>query len=322
MLFHLLPCGASEEPHENFPCANQVRSTVDRIHPFHLRKSISSVWYNMQRSGLYSHLYTYVGIAESLINLGLAMLFDGTGIRSSKFISYLNCCTKRHNKGTKQEYIEYHHQILIAAVAPPNSNYILPIDCEPIEQQDGTEKNDCERNANKRLVPRIAREHRNTPITYLADDLGNNTPNLRILIEHGMNWIMTCNPGSHKAAYDAFGAAKKLEEAHTYTTARYKYMPDGRKIQKCKSIFVWVDKVPSRENDEKDEQNSIDYTLVVEQIINLSIKEVILERRFSTNLKVTEQNIWDIRNVWRKLWKLENNGNNTLKNHGINLEHN
>ena len=324
MLFHLLPCGGSDKSYENFPCANQVRTIVDRINSSHLKKSISSVWHNIQRSGLYPHLYTYVGVAKSFINLGLVILFDGTGARSSRCISCLNCCTKRHNKGSEQEFIEYHHQSLIAAVVPPKSNYILPIDCEAIEQQDGAEKNDCERNANKRLLPRIAREHRNMPITYISDDLGNNTPNLRILIEHGMNWIMTCNPGSHKATYDAFNAAKSLGESHTYTTARYKYMPNGRKAtaQKCKSIFMWVDKVPSRDNDEKDEQNSVDYTLVVEQILNVSTKEVILERGFSTNLEVTEQNVWDIRNVWRKIWKLENNGNNTLKNHGINLEHN
>ena len=61
---------------------------------------------------------------------------------------------------------------------------------------------------------------------------------------------------------------------------------------------------------------------MVEQIFNVSTKEVILERGFSTSLQVTEQNVWDIRNVGRKIWKLENNGNNTLKNHGINLEHN
>jgi hypothetical protein len=209
-------------------------------------------------------------------------------------------------------------------VAPPRGNYILPVDCELIENQDGSEKNDCEQNANKRLVPRIAREHRNTPITYLSDDLGNNTPNLKMLIEHVMNWIMTCNPDSHKAAYDAFNAAKKLGNAHAYTTSCYNYMPDGRAgtAQLCRSIFTWVDKVPSKDNNEKDEKNSIDYTLVVEQIFNVSTKKVILERGFSTSLKVAEENVMDIRNVWRKIWKLENNGNNTLKNHGINLEHN
>jgi hypothetical protein len=315
MLFHLLPCGGSTKSYENFPCANQVRAIIDRINPSHLKKSISSIWHNMQRSGLYVHLYTYVGVAKSFINLGLVILFDGTGIRSSRCISCQNCCTRKHNKGSEQEFIEYHHQSLIAAVVPPQSNYVLPIDCEPIEKQDGTEKNDCERSANKRLLPRIAKEHRNTPITYISDDLGNNTPTLKTLIEHGMNWIMTCNPDSHKAAYDAFSAAKKLKDAHIYTTACYEYMPDGRKAaaQKCKSIFVCVDKVHSRSNDEKDEQKSIDYTLVVEQIVNASTKKIILERGFSTNLKVEEQNVWDIRNVWRKIWKLENNGNNTLK---------
>jgi hypothetical protein len=135
---------------------------------------------------------------------------------------------------------------------------------------------------------------------------------------------MTCKRASHIATYDAYDAAKKLGNFHSYTTSPYKYIPDGKqgKAQQCKSIFEWVEEVPSKNSDEKEDQESIDYTLVVEKIVNISTGKIIKERGFSTDLKVTKLNIWGIRNVWRKTWKLENNGNNTLKNQGINLEHN
>jgi hypothetical protein len=332
ILHCILPCSSSNElaekfsnlDNEDFTCANQVRSVIDRIEPSSLRKSISSVWYSIQRSAFYPSLYTYVGTGTSMINLGLVTTIDGTEVRSSKRVSCSNCCVRRYNKGTDREIVENYHQCLIAVVVPPNSNYVLPIDVESIEKQDGNEKNDCERNANKRLLPRLASNHRNVPMTILGDDLNNNTPTLKILMKYGRNWIMTCKPDSHKTAYDAFVAASTLGNCHSYTAASYNYIPGGQKTQaqQCKSIFTWVDKVPSKDNEGGPESNSVDYTLVVEKIVSMSTETVILERGFSTNLKVTAANVWNIRNVWRKTWKLENNANNTLKNQGINLGHN
>jgi len=41
-----------------------------------------------------------------------------------------------------------------------------------------------------------------------------------------------------------------------------------------------------------------------------------------TNHKITENNVEEIVKAARSRWKVENEGNNVLKNHGYNLEHN
>lgn len=51
---------------------------------------------------------------------------------------------------------EYYHQILGAVIVNPERNTVLPLDLEPINR-DGSEKNECERNAGKRLITSIAK---------------------------------------------------------------------------------------------------------------------------------------------------------------------
>jgi len=56
-------------------------------------------------------------------------------------------------------------------------------------------------------------------------------------------------------------------------------------------------------------------------LLSLS-KEVIYQNNWITNHKITENNVEEIVKAGRSRWKIENEGNNVLKNHGYNLEHN
>jgi len=44
-----------------------------------------------------------------------------------------------------------------AVIVHPDRRTVLPLDFEPITRADGATKNDCERNAAKRLLERVAR---------------------------------------------------------------------------------------------------------------------------------------------------------------------
>lgn len=67
--------------------------------------------------------------------------------------------------------ITYHHQMLGAAIVHPDSREVVPLAPEPIIKQDGTTKNDCERNACKRLLEKIRREHPHLQFIVIEDAL-------------------------------------------------------------------------------------------------------------------------------------------------------
>jgi len=66
-------------------------------------------------------------------------------------------CLQKKNKQTGE--VTYQHQLLGAVIAHPDYREVIPLAPEPIVQQDGSRKNDCERNAAKRLLGKIRKEH-------------------------------------------------------------------------------------------------------------------------------------------------------------------
>lgn len=72
---------------------------------------------------------------------------DGSGLFASSTISCQHCCVKKRKSGD-----EFYHQLLAADIVHPELKRALPLDFEPITRRDGNTKNDCERNAGKRLL--------------------------------------------------------------------------------------------------------------------------------------------------------------------------
>lgn len=313
---------------DDLPCSNQVRSVVDRVDPNELKGTFSAVWQLIQRSGLYPQLQTIVGKGKNKLNLGLHVLVDGVETFCSKCLSCQCCCHRTRNRGKENETTDNYHQQLVAVVNVPTSKkkeergekFILPLDVEPMIKEDGETKNGSERRSNKRLIENIAAKHKNTLITVTADDIHNDTPTLKLLKSKNMHWLMTCKPDSHEASYDALRGAEKLGSAKKHISQTYQHKIRNKNgsydIYQCQSYFTWA-KVPSKWG-----EGAIDFNLVEERIIDIETGQKLVERGFSTDHAVIKENVYDLRNVWRKQWRLENNGNNELKNHGANLEHN
>jgi len=57
-------------------------------------------------------------------------------------------------------------------------------------------------------------------------------------------------------------------------------------------------------------------------VINEKTEKIIYQNNWITNHKITENNVEEIVKAARSRWKVENEGNNVLKNHDYNLEHN
>ena len=125
---------------------------------------------------------------------------DGTQYFSSKKISCSCCLQKQHKNGS----ITYSHQALQAAMVSPDKKQVLPLMPEDIRNTDGNEKQDCEINAAKRLVPKIRTSHPRMPMIWLADSLYATAPFINLLqLNSKDSFILRAKESDHKTLYIA-----------------------------------------------------------------------------------------------------------------------
>jgi hypothetical protein len=66
--------------------------------------------------------------------------------------------------------------MLGASSVHPDKKVVIPLAPEPILKSDGSTKNDCERNASKRLLKDLRREHPHLNRLIVEDALASNYP--------------------------------------------------------------------------------------------------------------------------------------------------
>src|SRR4029453_3431493 len=84
----------------------------------------------------------------------------------------------------------FSHQLLGAAFIHPDKREVIPLMPEPIVKQDGSEKNDCERNAAKRFVTKFRRDHPHLKVIVTEDSLSSNAPHIETLHTHDLRYIL------------------------------------------------------------------------------------------------------------------------------------
>ncbi|MEJ7712009.1 MAG: hypothetical protein WKF84_19595 [Pyrinomonadaceae bacterium] len=80
------------------------------------------------------------------------MAVDGSDYFSSERINCEKCLVRADRAGD----LHYRHTVVAATLVKSGKRLILPLDAEECGPQDGSEKQDCELNAGKRLVRRSA----------------------------------------------------------------------------------------------------------------------------------------------------------------------
>jgi hypothetical protein len=139
------------------PCDTHLRELLDDLDPKHLRGAFKSLFALLQRGkGLEDMVYLDGYYLVSV---------DATGHFSSQTIHCENCCEKHHRNGS----VTYFHQLLQAVLVHPEHPEVFPFAPEPILKQDGQRKNDCERNASKRLLSDLKREHPHLKLIIVED---------------------------------------------------------------------------------------------------------------------------------------------------------
>ena len=97
--------------------------------------------------------------------------------------------------------------MLGAAMTHPEHEEVLPLAPEPILKEDGADKNDCERNAAKRLVNDLRREHPHLKAIIVEDALASNGPHITHLKNKGFRYILGAKPGDHELLFRWFEAS-------------------------------------------------------------------------------------------------------------------
>ena len=198
--------------------------------------------------------------------------------------------------------VTYYHNMYCAAIVHPNIKTVIPFAPEAIMKGDGNNKNDCERNASKRLYRDLKREHPHLKVIVVEDSLASNYPHLQELRNLDMRFIIGVKSGDHKALFQWVNE----QECHYYehqtedkTTHRYRYVNEAP-LNKSHADF----KVNFMEYWEIDKKGKKQYFCWV------------------TDILINDDNAYKIMKGGRANWKIENPIFNTLKNLNYHFNHN
>jgi hypothetical protein len=277
------------------PCDTQMREILDPLAPEHLRPVYGDAFRELQRGKALESLVFLKGC--------YLLLLDGTGYFSSQAI-HCDGCLQKKNKQTGE--VTYQHQFLGAVIAHPDHREVIPLAPEPIVQQDGSTKNDCERNAAKRLLAKIRKEHPRLKLIVVEDGLASNAPHIRELKRQHMHFILSAKPGDHEFLFDQVIAAFEDDRVTTISW----------KVGDNQAELSFVNDVPLNEANPDLLVNFFHY---VEYGPDGEPQKVFT---FVTDLRITRSNARLLVRGGRARWKIENETFNTLKNQGYHYEHN
>ncbi len=276
------------------PSDNGMRKILDPVQPTHLIPIFKDLFEHLDEQNI---LEDRRYLDHFLISV------DGTGTYSSNVIGCSHCLTKNHKNGN----VEYHHQLLGASVVTPNMKTVFPVYGEAITCQDGSTKNDCERNACKRLLPHIRSILPNQKIIVLLDALYADGPTIKALQkeEINMNYIIVIKEGYVLEQVMQLRKRDELQE--------YQWQKDKNTL--CK--FKWMSNLILNGANQDVIVNYLEYEEYDSRkgIVNYSNKWI-------TDIELNKANVDQVAQAGRTRWKVENETFNTLKNQGYNLEHN
>lgn len=283
---------------ENIPSDSRMRKICDEINPKKYIAPIFKVPFrHLQRGKALEPMVFYKGCY--LLNL------DGTGFFSSEKVSAPYCMKKVNSKAGE---ITYYLQMLGAAIVHPDFKEVIPLCPEMIIKQDGTTKNDCERNAAKRFFEQLRKEHPHLPFIVNEDALSPNAPHIRDLKKYNLHYILGVKPKDHKFLFNF------VEDA----------VHDGRTIEftikdnpDITHRFRILNEVPLNHSNQELLVNFIEYWEHSKET-----DKVIYHNTWITDFTLTRENAYTIMRGGRARWKIENETFNTLKNQGYNFGHN
>src|SRR6266705_1992748 len=276
------------------PCDTRMRERLDPVSPESLRPSFTLVFRQLQRGKALEPM--------AFLDGHYLVALDGTGYFSSQTIHCASCLHKVHRNGS----ITYYHQMLGAAIIHPDCREVIPLMPEPIVQQDGTDKNDCERNAAKRFLVKLRQDHPHLKVIITEDALSSNAPHIETLHDHQLHYILGVKEGDHPLLFSQVQAAEQA--------GRVTYYERHDRATGLVHRFRFVNDVPLNASNANVRVNFIEYWEIGDDKV----------QHFSwvTDIRVSKRNVYRLMRGGHARWKIENETFNTLKNQGYHFEHN
>ena len=279
---------------KTIPGVTQMREVMDSIPSTELEPVFADFFKPLQRGKQLDQF--------KIFNDSYFMPIDATQYFSSKKIHCANCLHKTHRNGK----ITYSHQALAAAIVCPGIKQVIPLAPEPIQNTDGTTKQDCEINAGKRILKKIRAAHPKLKITIGGDSLYSKQPFLDELKEHNMSFILNAKPSDHKSLYQMFTETRAIKETHTLKI---------KELNGSEHVYEWLNNIPLNDTKSADNVNFFQFSI-------LKRGKRTFRSSWVTDITITSKNIKKLVQCGRARWKIENETFNTLKNQGYHAEHN
>ena len=185
----------------------------------------------------------------------------------------------------------------------------FPLAPEPILKTDGAVKNECERNAAKRFIKDLRREHPHLKLIALEDGLASNAPHIRHLMNNDLRFILGAKQGDHEYLFEQVDGSPYTEEVEIEGEGGIRHR------------FRYVNNVSLNESNRELKVNFLEYH---ETKPGTKKKPESRTTRFSwvTDIQLNRNNLMKVMRAGRARWRIENETFNTLKNQGYHFEHN
>ena len=279
------------------PRDTQLRDTLDEVDPAGIEVLYTDFFRSLQRG---KHLESY-----QILDGRYLIALDGSQYFSSDKIHCPGCLFKTTSKGK----VSYSHQILQPVLLRPGMRQVIPLAPEQIKNDDGTDKQDCEINASKRIVQRIRADHPKLKIIIGGDGLYSKQPFINELKRHRMSYVLVAKPADHRVMYKFIAELREMDsdELKRLEIKDHK----GYTHQ-----YEWAAKVPLTGDEKSEDVQYLEYTMIRKD------GKATYHNVWVTDIEIDKNNIAELVRVGRARWKIENETFNTLKNQGYHLEHN
>lgn len=271
---------------EYLPHAVTVNEYFERLDPEELQKVQQKQVYGLIRSKVFY---------DARYQKKWLVIVDGTQTYSGKRKLNDGCLERRYNKGTEEETVNYHCDVLEAKIMLGES-LVVSIGSEFIEnngedaerQKDLSEekrKQDCETKAFKRLAGKIKKTFPRLPIILLADSLYASEPVMNTCRDNGWEFIIRYKTGSIPSITEEY---EKIPEKETAGHAEFLNDIDynGKPVN---MLRFWEEKI-------------------------VNGGAVRTDFQWLTSIRLTKKNAGRTACIGRKRWKIENEGFNRQKN--------
>ena len=264
---------------ETIPCDSQMRTILDPLQLVFLRAAFCAVFREVQRGKDFQKMAYYDG--------HYLLSGDGTGYYSSTKVASPFCMKKKCTNGV----ILYYQQMYAASFVSPDCKVVIPTFPEIITQQDGSTKNDCERNAAKRYFESFRREHPHLKVIVVEDGLSSNGPHIRDLQEHNLRFILGVKPGDHVALFTELREAVAAGMASEVVSIDPKDRKKGHHFRFANQVSL--------------NKSNPDLLVNVLEYMQIDKHGNITTFSWVTDILITEKNVFKLMKAGRARWKID-----------------